>query len=142
VLLISSTRLRLDPEQVRAYEFIGLAEYQLGNFEGARNTCEARPNNWGTQWCLALTYQKLGRQADARAALAKMQIMQGDTAAFQYSTIYAQWGDIPKALDWLESAMHVRDPGLVWLRVDPLMNPLRNEPRYEAIERELEFPPQ
>ena len=136
----SAEAISLDPEQGRAYEFIGLAEYQLGDFEGARKTCEARPDNWGTQWCLALTYQKLGRQTDAQGALAKMQVVQGDTNAFQYSTIYAQWGDIPKALDWLENAMRVRDPGLVWLRADPLMEPLRKEPRYKVIERELKFP--
>jgi len=131
----------LDPEQVSAYEFSGLTDYQLGDFEGARTTCGARPNYWGTQWCLALTYQKMGRQADAQTALSKLQAIQGDAAAYQYSTIYAQWGDIPKALEWLESAMRLRDAGLVWLRADPLMNPLRKEPRYQVIKRELRFPP-
>jgi TolB-like protein/Flp pilus assembly protein TadD len=130
----------LDPDLLRAYEFSGLADYQLGNLAGARATCEARPDYWGTQWCLALTYQKLGRHADARAALAKVQAMQGDTAAYQYSTIYAQWGDIPQALEWLESAMRLRDPGLSLLKTDPLMDPLRQEPRYQAVERELKFP--
>ena len=132
--------ISLDPELLRAYEFHGLADYQLDNFEEARATCEARPNYWGTQWCLALTYQKLGRHADAQAAVAKIEAMQGDTTAYQYSTIYAQWGDMPKALEWLDTAMRLRDPGLSLLRTDPLMDPLRNEPRYQAIERDLKFP--
>ncbi len=132
--------IRLDPELLRAYEYSGLTDYQLGNLAAARATCEARPNYWGTQWCLALTYQKLGRHADAQAAVAKIQAMQGDTAAYQYSTIYAQWGDTPKALEWLETAMRLRDPGLSLLKCDPLMDPLRKEPRYQAIERDLKFP--
>jgi len=132
--------ISLDPGLLRAYEYSGLTDYQLGNLAGARATCEARPNYWGTQWCLALTYEKLGRHADAQAAVAKIQAMQGDTAAYQYSTIYAQWGDTPKALEWLESAMRLRDPGLSLLKTDPLLNPLRNEPRFQAIERELRFP--
>jgi TolB-like protein len=132
--------ISLDPELLRAYEFHGLADYQLDNFEEARATCEARPNYWGTQWCLALTYQKLGRHADAQAAVAKIEAMQGDTTAYQYSTIYAQWGDMPKALEWLDTAMRLRDPGLSLLRTDPLMDPLRNEPRYRAVEKELKFP--
>ena len=131
--------ISLDPELLRAYEYSGLTDYQLGNFAGARATCEARPNGWGTQWCLALAYQKLGQPADARAALAKIHAMQGDTAAYQYSTIYAQWGDTPKALEWLETAMRLRDPGLSLLRTDPLMDPLRKEPRYQAIERQFEI---
>jgi serine/threonine-protein kinase len=132
--------IRLDPDLLRAYEYSGLNDYQLGNFADARAICEARPNGWGTQWCLALTYQKLGRHIDAQAAFAKIQAMQGDTAAYQYSTIYAQWGDTRKALEWLESAMRLRDPGLSLLRTDPLIDPLRKEPRYQAIERNMKFP--
>jgi TolB-like protein/Flp pilus assembly protein TadD len=132
--------ISLDPNLLRAYEFRGLADYQLGNLARARSTCEARPDYWGTQWCLALTYQKLGRRADAQAAVAKIQAMQGDTTAYQYSTIYAQWGDTPKALEWLENAMRLRDPGLTLLKVDPLMDPLRQEPHFQAIEHELNFP--
>ena len=133
--------ISLDPNLVRAYEFKGLAEYQLANLARARATCEARPDYWGTQWCLALTYGKLGRHTDARSAMARIQAMQGDTAAYQYSTIYAQWGDIPQALEWLESALRLRDPGLTLLKVDPLVDPLRREPRFQAVERQLNFPP-
>ncbi len=132
--------ISLDPELRRAYEYAGLSDYQLGNLEAARATCEARPNYWGTQWCLALTYEKLGRHTDAQGALSRIQAMQGDTAAYQYAATYAQWGDTPKALEWLETAMRLRDPGLSLLKADPLMDPLRKEPRYQAVERELKFP--
>jgi TolB-like protein len=139
-LAANAEAISLDPDLLRAYEYSGLTDYQLGNLAGARAICEARPNFWGAQWCLALTYQKLGRHPDAQAAVAKIQAMMGDTMAYQYSTIYAQWGDTAKALEWLESAMRLRDPGLSLLKVDPLMDPLRKEPRYQAIERELKFP--
>ena len=132
--------ISLDPDLLRAYEYVGLTDYQLGKFEAARATCEARPNYWGTQWCLALTYEKLGRHTDAQGAVSKIRAMQGDTAAYQYAAIYAQWGDNPKALEWLEIAMRLRDPGFSYIRRDPLMDPLRKEPRYQAIERELKFP--
>jgi hypothetical protein len=35
--------------------------------------------------------------------------------------------------------MRLRDPGVL-LKTDPLMDPLRNEPRFQAIERQLKFP--
>jgi TolB-like protein len=136
----NAAAIRLDPDLLRAYEYSGLTDYQLGDLTGALATCEARPNYWGTQWCLALAYQKLGRHADAQAAVAKIQAMQGDTAAYQYATIYAQWGNLPKALESLDTALRLRDPGLVLLKTDPLMDPLREEPRFQAIERELKFP--
>jgi hypothetical protein len=64
----------------------------------------------------------------------------GDAAAYQYATIYAQWGNRAKALEWLETALRLRDPGLEYLKTDPLMDPLRQEPGFQAILRELKFP--
>ena len=72
--------------------------------------------------------------------LRKMKAAFGDTAAYQYAAIYAQWRNQAKALEWLETALRVRDPGLELLKTDPLLDPLRNEPRFRAIERELKFP--
>jgi hypothetical protein len=40
----------------------------------------------------------------------------------------------------LAVAMRQRDPGLVMLKTDPLLDPLRGEPRFQAIERQLKFP--
>jgi hypothetical protein len=85
-------------------------------------------------------YDKLRQHADAEAVLSKMKTEDGDTSAYQYATIYAQWGNTLKALEWLGTALRLRDPGLVQLKVDPLMDPLRQEPRFQAIERELKFP--
>jgi hypothetical protein len=60
--------------------------------------------------------------------------------AYQYTEIYAQWGNTARALDWLETALRLRDPGLSGLRSDPLMDPLRKESRYQAVDRALKFP--
>ena len=79
----------------------------------ARTSCETKPDYWVSQQCLAVVYGKLGRHADAEAELAKLKAALGDGAAYQYATIYAQWGDQAKALEWLETALRLRDPGLV-----------------------------
>jgi hypothetical protein len=34
----------------------------------------------------------------------------------------------------------LRDPALGYLKTDPLLDPLRKEPRFQAIERALKFP--
>jgi TolB-like protein/Tfp pilus assembly protein PilF len=130
----------LDPEHPGAYAQRGLAYYALGDFERARASCESKPDYWANQQCLAVIYEKLGRRADAEAMLAKMKADNGDTTAYQYATIYAQWGNTAKALEWLAKALELRDPGLVELKTDPLMDPLRKEPRFQAVMRELKFP--
>lgn len=86
-----------------------------------------------------MIYDKIGRHADAEVELTKLKV-NGDTAAYQYATIYAQWGNTLKALEWLETALRLRDPGLIRLKVEPLLDPLRKEPRFQALMRELEFP--
>ena len=132
--------IRLDPDLKSTYAERGLAYYGLGDLQSARSSCETQPDYWGSQWCLAVIYDKLGRHADAEAELSKLKAAQSDAAAYQYATIYAQWGNRAKALEWLETALRLRDSGLVQLKTDPLMDPLRKEPRFQAIERELKFP--
>jgi hypothetical protein len=64
----------------------------------------------------------------------------GDGASYQYAEIFAQWGNIPKALEWLDTAYRLPDPGLGTLRADELVDPLRKEPHFREIERKLNFP--
>jgi TolB-like protein/Tfp pilus assembly protein PilF len=130
----------LDPDQPSAYAGRGLSYYMLGNLQGARAACEIKPDDADSRVCLAVTYDKLGRHADAEAVFAKYRATIGDAAAYRYAEIYAQWDNHSKALDWLNTALRLRNSGLVLLRVDPLLDPLRNESRFQAIERELKFP--
>ena len=133
--------IAVDPEHsAETYALRGLAYYLAGNLSLAQSSCEARPDYFRSQLCQAVVYDKLGRHADAAAAVAKMKQTGGDAAAYQYSEIHAQWGERDAALDWLEKAMRLRDPGLIYLKTDPLLDPLRREPRFQAIERELKFP--
>ena len=72
--------------------------------------------------------------------LKKLVQMGGDAYAYQYAQIHVQWGNQGKALDWLDTAVRVRDTGLIGLKSDPLLDPVRQEPRFQAIERALKFP--
>ena len=65
----------------------------------------------------------------------------GTTGAYDYAEIYAQWGDGTNALVWLKAACNLRDTGLVMLRTDPLLDPIRATPEFADIERRLNFPP-
>jgi len=132
--------LALDPENSLAYADRGLAYFGLGDMQNARESCEIKPAFEQSQVCLAVSYEKLGRHGDAQAVLKKLQAERGEDAAYQYVEIYAQWNDPAESLHWLDVASRLHDSGLVLLKVDPLVDPLRKEPRFQAIERALEFP--
>jgi len=128
----------LDPDAGRDYQ--GFTYLLLGNAERARESCAVKPEGWLAQSCLAMANETLGRHADAETALARLKALKGDGAAYEYATIYAQWGDTGEALNWLETALRLRDPFLASLKTDPLMDPLRKEPRFQAVMRDLKFP--
>jgi TolB-like protein/Flp pilus assembly protein TadD len=135
-----SEAIKLDPDDKAFYSYRGFAYYALGALESARASCETSRNFPGNQWCLAVTYDKLGRHADAEAEISKLKASFGDVMAYQYTAFYAQRGDHPKALEWLETALRLRDAGLESLQTDSLMDPIRQEPRFQAVMRELKFP--
>ena len=129
----------LTPEDVSVNMWLGMTYYLSGDFQNARIACE-RAGEVNGPWCLAMIYDKLGRHTEAETMLAKVRTIAGDRLAEGYADIYAQWGDTARALDWLETAMRNRDPYLAYTKVNPFFDPLRNEPRFLAIERALKFP--
>jgi TolB-like protein/lipoprotein NlpI len=119
----------------------GIAHYLLGNYPAARTSCEQIDQTHPpfAFYCLAMTYDKLGRHADAEVMFAKLRAWRGE-ATTAIVEVYAQWGQTNRALDALETAMRLRDPSLLRLKVTPLLDPLRKEPRFQAIEQALKFP--
>jgi TolB-like protein len=122
-----------------ASAWLSFAYVASGDFQSARTACE-RADDSNKPICFALVYEKLGRHADARQTLSRLQAESGDASAVFYSMIYAEWGDTARALEWLETAMRHRDPYLIRVRTNHYFDPLRNQPRFQAIERDLKFP--
>jgi TolB-like protein len=128
----------LAPNNVGINSWLGYTYYRSGDFQSARPACESGDKS-NRPICLAMVYNKLERQPEAESLLTKFQGDRGDTGAALYAMIYAQWGKTARALDWLETAMRHRDPYLEKLKINANFDPLRSEPRFQAIERELKF---
>jgi TolB-like protein/Flp pilus assembly protein TadD len=135
------TAISLQPDWVRNYALLGRVQYLLGDYESARVSCELALSDEFGQLCLAVVYRKLGRLTDAEAIFQRFRTSVGGDAPLEYAETYAQWGNAPKALKWLEIAMRLRQSGLMELKTDPFLDPLRQDPRFQAIERDLKFPP-
>jgi len=54
---------------------------------------------------------------------------------------YARLGNVEQTLGWLEKAYRQRDPGLSSLKVEPLFEFLRSNPRFQDLLRRMNFPP-
>jgi TolB-like protein len=121
------------------YAWLAFAYYVSGDYSSALSPCE-RADDANKPLCLSLIYNRLGRHGEALASLGKFHAERGESSALLYAIIYTQWGDKPRALDWLDTAMRHHDPYLEKLKTSANFDPLRDEPRFQAIERELKFP--
>ena len=49
------------------------------------------------------------------------------------ATLHLGLGDVEAALDWTERAMEARRGWMAYLRVNPIMDPMRGHPRFERL---------
>jgi TolB-like protein len=111
----------------------------LGKQQEALAACQ--PADDATkQAAMAVLLNKLNRQSEAQAMLDQLVKENGDAAAYQYAGIYAQWGDKATALKWIEKGYELKDPGLAFMKADPVLEPIRREPRFLAVVSKLIFP--
>jgi len=104
-----------------------LEEFSRESFEFLRLTGEA------------IAYHHLGNREAAVAALQGLISSAGESASFQIGAIYAQWGDADSAITWLERGYVIRDPGLQYLRVQSVFDPIRDDPRFKALLRKMKL---
>jgi hypothetical protein len=70
----------------------------------------------------------------------RLQAAAGDTAAYQYAQIYAQWGRLDESVKWLRKAYELRDPGFVALKKDIFLEPIQRRPEFLKIRAALKYP--
>jgi len=83
-----------------------------------------------------------GDTAGARRALADLHLLRQSryVSALYFAGIYAGLKEKSMALDWLDKAYKERNDRLVYLNVDPMADPIRSEPRFQALMKKLHLP--
>ena len=73
--------------------------------------------------------QALGRLSDER-----------HVAPASFALVYAHLNDPDEAFAWLEKAFEERAAYLRLLKVDPVFDPLRSDPRFDSLLARMKFP--
>lgn len=131
--------LAMNPRMSRAHAAIGDALVMLGRFEEARVEFAAEPVEDFRLAGEAIVERKLGNDAAARAARAKLVRDLGDRVLYQQAQVHAQWGELDAAFAKLEQARRIGDSGLIYLRNDPFLDPLRKDPRFGGLLASIGF---
>jgi serine/threonine-protein kinase len=88
----------------------------------------------------AILAGRAGDRGTVEQRVARMQELFGSTVSYQFAQIHAQSGDRERVFSELDNAIEVKDAGLIYLKYDPYMDPIRDDPRYAALIRKLKFP--
>jgi adenylate cyclase len=134
--------LEMEPQYPKPRYFISLAMFWQGDAEAAWEEIQQEPLQWMKWTASAVILHRLGRTEEAEANLAKLSEEEDqEFATIQRAAIFAQWGDREMAFRNLDLAIKYRDPGLTQMLVDPLLDPLRDDPRFTKLLENLGFEP-
>lgn len=127
------TALALNPRQGIVHRILGDIALVTGDVAAARRHYAAEPSRLSQLRGLAITDARLSGAAAGEAQMARLVTEFGDGGLYQQVEVLAQWGRIEPALAILERALELRDSGLVLAGTDPLLDPLRKQPRFKAV---------
>lgn len=138
--------LDLDPGFFLTHLMLGWVLRQLGRFDEALESLErARelsPESADVRAHQGHTLALAGKRGKARNALSELKKL-GDerfVSAGHRALVHIGLGEVEPALEALEEADDERWAWLIFLRVDPVFDPLRDEPRFEELERRVMEP--
>ena len=130
--------LEMNPNFPMAHDLIGMADEQKGTYEAAAVEYQKYFDLGGggdAKMHLAHLYAVMGKQSEARKWLREVEHPANGEFASPYdiASVYAALGEKATALDWMERAYKGHAAMIAFAGVDPLLNPLRSEPRFEAL---------
>jgi len=88
---------------------------------------------------LGYAHARLGERSQALRMLEQLEAAskQSYTPAFSFAVVYAGLGEKDQAFTWLEKAYGERTSRLGYLKVEPLWDPLRSDPRFAELVRRI-----
>ena len=102
-----------------------------------------RANNYFLM-ALGTAYALSGRHADARAILGELDTRSREqyVSAFSFAMIHTALGENEQAIKFFTRVFEERDPNGIVMIWDRALDPLRSDPRFQALLKKMNFPAQ
>lgn len=135
--------LEFSPESLFAKFELGRALTATGKYEeGAAVLLSRKVPTANTNWMLAHAYGRMGKKKEAQQILDLLLEKRKKQFIWPclFAIIYAGMGEKDKAFEWLEKTYQEREYWLQTMQVQPMFDPLRDDPRFAALVRRMNFP--
>jgi tetratricopeptide (TPR) repeat protein len=140
--------VELDPSHAERCYWMPLAYVQNGLLEQAieqeQKAMAALPDETLPPALLGRAYALAGRKREAQALLNKLLGLSEQRyyiSPYNIAVLYTGLNDKDQAFAWLEKAVQARAGLLVYLKVDPVFDILRSDPRFLDLVRRIGLPP-
>jgi len=138
-----SRAIEMNPMAVESYRMLGSAMALQGDVADAERVLREALALEGaaaySQATLGWLLARSGRRDEAEATLRKLEAARerGYVSAVAFAILHIGLGNLSSALDWAERAYDERRGWLAYVNVNPIFDPLRNEPRFAALVRKM-----
>lgn len=138
--------LELDSKHFILHYILGRSYMRLGQPEKAIAELKAASTSPGeyplVDAALGLAYAVSGQQEETKKMAKTFQ----ETFSKRYipptyfGMLYAGMGDTTRAIMWLNKALSERADGLTWLGVEPMLDQMRSDPRFQDLLKQIGLP--
>jgi len=87
-------------------------------------------------------YARMGKVTEAHGTISKLEehVQKSGIGRYEIALVYAGLGEKDEAFAWLEKSIAAHDKGLTYLKIDPCVNPLRSDLRFDGLVRRVGLP--
>ncbi|MBI4547737.1 MAG: protein kinase [Ignavibacteriae bacterium] len=136
--------LEMDPNFHVAHYYLSLPYAQKGMSDEALESVAMAMAALGKTsplflTCRGIVYSLLGKKKEADEVLDELLELskQERVSPFFIADVYAGLDRKNQAFQWLEKAYEERDPMLLWLKVDPMLDGIRTDPRFITLLKKM-----
>ncbi|HMO80700.1 MAG TPA: winged helix-turn-helix domain-containing protein [Pyrinomonadaceae bacterium] len=134
----------LDPFTVNEFRYLSMSLFNLGRYQELLDRYETYPEqakkSFHTDTYRAMAYFRLGKLAEAEKLKNDLRRRAVEhQPRIRFAVALVVMGEIDEALDILEDGMRAGDDRMLWVKVQPEFDAIKNEPRYQAILREMKL---
>jgi tetratricopeptide (TPR) repeat protein len=122
------------------YEEKGMYEEAISEYSKLRSLVGDSPKILSY---LGRAYAGAGKRDEAQKMIAELkeQSKRRYVSAYLIAWVYARLGDKEQTLAWLEKAWQDQDQWLVWIKVTPMLDSVRSDPRFTELVRRVGLEP-